>query len=66
MLSRITLLLRKKHQKQLEKLLIESSKSNGFQRFSNIMPNGPFIKRWDIKMNACLKKSKENSKFVFA
>jgi hypothetical protein len=29
------------------------------------MPNGPFVKRWDIKMNTYLKISKERSKFVF-
>ncbi len=41
------------------------SKSNEFQRLSNTMPNGSFVKRWDIKMNAYPKKSKERSKFVF-
>jgi hypothetical protein len=59
------LLLKKTHKKKLEKLLIKYSKSNAFQRFSNTMPNGSFVKRWDIKMKAYLKKSKERSKFVF-
>jgi hypothetical protein len=49
----------------LEKPLVEFSRSNEYQRCSNTMPNSPPIKRCDILMNVDLKKSKERSKFMF-
>jgi hypothetical protein len=49
----------------LEKPLVEFSKSNQYQRCSNFMPNSPPIERWDILMNVDLKKSRERLKFMF-
>jgi hypothetical protein len=49
----------------LEKPLVEFSRSNEYQRCSNTMSNSPPIERWDILMNVNLRKSKERSKFMF-
>jgi hypothetical protein len=49
----------------MEKPLIESSRSNTFQRFSNIMPKSLLTERWIESMNSNMNMSKKKFNFAF-